>query len=88
MDDIIALLSKRKTLMAAKKRRILEDAEEKLVKTRHSVDPNQLDFVNDEELSKITNFCQNPRTAVKMLGKIIQTIPNISGPRIDEEERS
>lgn len=79
----MALLSKRKTMMAAKKRRILEDAEEKLVKTRHSVDPNQIDFVNDDELLKITSFCQNPRTAVKMLGKIIQTIPNISGPRID-----
>lgn len=23
-----------------------------------------------------------------MLGRIIQTIPNINGPRIDEEERS
>ncbi len=70
--------------MAAKKKRILEEADEKLIKAKNNVDPNQLDFVNDDELAKVTNFCQNPKTAVKMLGKIIQTVPNISGPRIDE----
>lgn len=69
--------------MSAKKRRIIEEAEEKLNKARKNVDPNQIDFVNDDELAKVTSFCQNPKTAVKMLGKIIQTIPNISGPRID-----
>jgi hypothetical protein len=83
VDDIIGLLGKRKSLMVAKKRRILEDAEDRLTKTRNSVDINQIDFVNDDELAKVTNFCQNPKTAVKMLGKIIQTIPNINGPRID-----
>lgn len=70
--------------MAAKKRRIIEEADERLNKARNNIDPNQIDFVNDDELAKVTSFCQNPKTAVKMLGKIIQTIPNISGPRIDE----
>jgi hypothetical protein len=42
----------------------------------------------DEDLLKMTSFCQNVRTAVKMLGKIVHTIPAIQGPRIDEEERS
>lgn len=70
--------------MAAKKRRIVEDAEERLTKAKNNIDPSQIDFVNDDQLAKVTNFCQNPKTAVKMLGKIIQTIPNISGPRIDQ----
>jgi hypothetical protein len=48
----------------------------------------QVDFANDDEIARVTSFCQNPKTAVKMLGRIIQTIPNINGPRIDEEERS
>lgn len=46
---------------------------------------SDLDLNNDEDFLKITNFCQNTRTAVKMLGKIAQTIPEIQGPRIDEE---
>jgi hypothetical protein len=72
--------------MGLKRRRILEEAEERLAKARAG--EGQVDMVNDDELARVTNFCQNPKTAVKMLGKIIQTIPNISGPRIDEEERS
>ncbi len=31
--------------------------------------------MNDEDFIKITNFCPNTRTAVKMLAKIAQTIP-------------
>lgn len=46
---------------------------------------NTMDFTNDEDFIKITNFCNNTRTAVKMLGKIVQTIPEMKGPRIDEE---
>jgi len=46
---------------------------------------NNMDLTNDEDFLKITSFCQNTRTAVKMLGKIAQTIPEIQGPRIDEE---
>lgn len=72
--------------MGLKRRRIMEEAEERLGKARAG--EVQVDMVNDDELARVTNFCQNPKTAVKMLGRIIQTIPNISGPRIDEEERS
>jgi hypothetical protein len=71
----------------AKRRRILEEAEERLSKVKMGGE-TQVDLTNDEELARVTSFCQNPKTAVKMLGRIIQTIPNISGPRIDEEERS
>ncbi len=72
--------------MGLKRRRMMEDAEERLGKAR--MGEVQVDLINDDELSRITNFCQNPKTAIKMLGRIIQTIPNIGGPRIDEEERS
>lgn len=72
--------------MRAKRRRILEEAEERLAKAR--VGEVAVDLVNDDEMARVTSFCQNPKTAVKMLGRIMQTIPNISGPRIDEEERS
>jgi hypothetical protein len=70
--------------MAVKKRKILEVADDQLAKARENADINIVDLANDDEFSKITNFCQNPRTAVKMLGKIIQTIPEMKGPRIDE----
>lgn len=70
--------------MAVKKRKILEVADDQLSKARENADINIVDLANDDEFSKITNFCQNPRTAVKMLGKIIQTIPEMKGPRIDE----
>lgn len=70
--------------MAVKKRKILEVADDQLAKARENADINIVDLSNDDEFSKITNFCQNPRTAVKMLGKIIQTIPEMKGPRIDE----
>lgn len=73
--------------MAAKRRRILEEADERLSKAKMGTDM-QVDLVNDDELARVTSFCQNPKTAVKMLGRIIQTIPNICGPRIDEDERS
>lgn len=46
------------------------------------------EVVNDDDLLRVTNFCQNPRTAIKMLGRIVQTVPEVKGPRIDEEERS
>lgn len=46
------------------------------------------DMANDEDLLRVTNFCQNPRTAVRMLGRIVQTVPEVKGPRIDEDERS
>ena len=60
----------------------------KLNQARHN--PRQLfsDVVKDEEFLRIVGFCQNPETAVKMLGKIIQSVPEMKGPRIDEEERS
>jgi hypothetical protein len=86
VDEIIALLGRRKTLMGVKRRRILEEAEERLLRARAG--EVAVDLANDDEVARVTSFCQNPRTAVKMLGRIIQTIPNISGPRIDEEERS
>lgn len=70
--------------MAVKKRKILEVADDQLAKARENADINIVDLANDDEFSKITNFCQNPRTAIKMLGKIIQTIPEMKGPRIDE----
>jgi hypothetical protein len=70
--------------MSVKKRKILETADDQLAKARENADINIVDLANDDEFSKITNFCQNPRTAVRMLGKIIQTIPEMKGPRIDE----
>ena len=70
--------------MTSKKRKIIEEANEKMNKAKLNIDTNHPDLINDEEFVRITSFCQNPKTAVKMLGKIIQTIPEIKGPRIDE----
>lgn len=72
-------------LIAAKKNKILEEAEEKLNEARCHPERNWSDISKDEDFSKITSFCQNPQVAVKMLGRIIQTVPEIKGPRIDEE---
>ena len=80
----MALISKRKGIVAAKRRRIIEEADERISKLKFNADSSTIDFVNDDQIARVTNFCQNPRTAVKMLGKIVQTIPNIVGPRIDE----
>lgn len=74
MDDIISLLNRRKSLMAVKKKRIFDSAEERLMRVRNSSE-NNMEFNNDEDFIKITNFCSNTRAAVKMLGKIVQTIP-------------
>ena len=62
--------------MAVKKRKILEVADDQLAKARENADINIVDLANDDEFSKITNFCQNPQTAVK----IIQTTPEMKGP--------
>ena len=43
---------------------------------------------SDEELNKIVSFAANQRTATRMLAKIMQTLPEVKGPRIDEEQRS
>ena len=82
------MIGKRKILIAAKKNRLFEDAAEKLNQAKCSPEHSWSDIVKDEDFLKITSFCQNPQTAVKMLGRIIQTVPEIKGPRIDEDERS
>jgi len=79
----MSLLSRRKSLMAAKKKKIFESAEERLMRVRNSSE-NRMDLSKDEDFIKITSFSSNTRTAVKMLGKIVQTIPEMKGPRIDE----
>ena len=83
MDDMISLLSRRKSLMAIKKKKIFQLAEERLMRVRNSSE-NSMDLSKDEDFIKITSFCSNTRAAVKMLGKIVQTIPEMKGPRIDE----
>ena len=88
MDEIISLISRRKVMITSKKNKILEEAEERLSQARCSPEDNWADIVREEDFLRITNFCQNPQVAVKMLGKIIQTVPDVKGPRIDEEERS
>ena len=63
---------------------ILEEAREKLNQARCQPEKNWSEIIKDEDFLKVTNFCQNPEIAVKMLGRIIQTVPEIKGPRIDE----
>jgi hypothetical protein len=81
------LLNRRKTLIGAKKMRIIDEAEARLSEMRQNPDSNP-EIIQDEDFLKVTSFCQNPRTAVKMLARIVQTIPEVKGPRIDEDERS
>jgi len=77
------LINKRKCLIAAKKTKILEEAQEKLNQARCQPEKNWSEIIKDEDFLKVTSFCQNPEIAVKMLGRIIQTVPEIKGPRID-----
>lgn len=56
----------------------------KLNEVRHNPDGNS-EISQDEDFLKVTSFCQNQRTAVKMLARIVQTIPEVKGPRIDED---
>ena len=88
MDDIIALLNRRKHLMATKKRVIVEEAQEALTRARMHSDTNHIDMRHDEELAKIVSFASSQRTATRMLGRIMQSMPEGRGPRADEEQRS
>ena len=74
--------------MATKKRVIAEEAEEALSRARLHMDSNHIEMRHDEELAKIVSFASNQRTATRMLGRIMQTMPEGKGPRVDEEQRS
>lgn len=69
--------------MQTKKRKLQDEVEDKLERARNVVDLSQFEYVDDEEFCKVTAFCQNPKTAIKILGKIMQTMPDIKGPRND-----
>lgn len=48
VDEVMALISKRKGIVAAKKRRIMEEAEDRISKLKFNADFSNIDFVNDD----------------------------------------
>lgn len=89
MNEIIFLLGKRKTLTALKRRRIREEMEDRLERARsHQGDLNSFEHMNDEEFLRIVEFCPNTHMAIKILGKVMNLVPELRGPRADEEEKS
>lgn len=49
---------------------------------------NNFEFADDEDFKRIVGFCNNTQMAIKILGKIVHLLPELRGPRDDEEEKS
>ena len=44
--------------------------------------------MNDDEFAKIVEFSPNIEMGIKIISKIIKLLPEMRGPRADEEEKS
>ena len=63
--------------------------EEKIERARHfNGDLNHFEYINDEDMLRITEFCSNTNMAIIILRKVMSLVPEIRGPRADEEEKS
>ena len=70
--------------MAAKKRKVRDDVEAKLLEARHPYDNDFSDFpyARDRDFMKVTEFCKNTHTAVTVLTKLLQVLPNLNDPNL------
>ena len=77
------MLGRRKTLTAAKKKKIKDEIEERA--DRHG---DHFEYYDDEEFLRVVGFCQNTEVAIKVLSKIVTMLGNIRGSKTDEEDKS
>lgn len=82
MNEIIFLLGRRKALTEVKRRKLREELEERLDKAKNSNFSN-FDYFEDEDFKRIISFCPNSQVAVRILGKVVQLLPELRGPRAD-----
>ena len=60
--------------------------EEKIERAKYfNGDLTHFDYINDEDMLRITSFCSNTNMAIKILRKVMNLVPEIRGPRADEE---
>ena len=85
MNEIIYLLSKRKNLLSAKKKKVRDDVDAKLNEARTVKKMNEFMYPKDKEFLKIVEFCKNTKTAVTVLTKLTEILPNISDPNQDQK---
>ncbi len=84
------MLSKRKQLVAAKKRKVRDDVEAKLSEARHTYehDFSEFPYSRDRDFMKVTEFCKSTHTAVTVLSKLLQVLPNLNDPNLEQKEKS
>ena len=84
MNEIIYLLGKRRQLLNVKKRKVRDDVEARLMEAKSSTNNYLCDFVyaRDRDFIKITEFCKSTQTAVNILTKLLQVIPNLNDPNL------
>lgn len=49
---------------------------------------NQFEFANDPDFLKISSFCENPKNAVKILSKIMHSLPDLNNSLTRENSKS
>lgn len=53
-----------------------------------SSDVNQFEYQNDAEFMKISSFSENPRSAINVLGRVVQGLPDFQAVSAKEVKKS
>lgn len=57
-------------------------------KSAQNADLNEFVYARDRDFLKITEFCKSTQTAVNILTKLLEVIPNLNNPNLEQKERS
>ena len=70
--------------MVAKKRKMRDEVEAKLMEAKHSHENDLSEFMyaRDKDFLRVTDFCKNINTAVTVFTKLLQVLPNLNDPNL------
>lgn len=92
MNEIIYLLGKRKNLIMLKKKKIRDDKSDRIesLSSSKSSEANLFNFElqNDAEFMKISAFSETPKSAINVLGRIVQGLPDFQSVSAKETKKS
>ena len=54
-------------------------------KSSQNNDLNEFVYAKDRDFLKITEFCKSTHTAVNILTKLLQVIPNLNDPNLEQK---
>lgn len=73
-----------------KKKKIKDDKIERMESLHSSKisDSNHFEFQNDADFLRISSFTETPKSAIGILGKIMQELPDFQGVSVRESKKS